>query len=54
MFIMHKLITEITLKLIEIEREVLKDRIADRRLILGYYYQKNAFYEKKDKGEELL
>lgn len=48
-----KLITEITLKLIEIEkRSAKKTGSLNEDFILGYYYQKNAFYEKKDKGEE--
>lgn len=45
-----KLITEITLKLMELDTPESKIiRSLNEDFILGYYYQKNAFYKKRDK-----
>ena len=49
-----KLITEITQQLMQLkESGNKKSGSLNEDFILGYYYQKNAFYQKKDKNNEL-
>ncbi|HHX96519.1 MAG TPA: hypothetical protein GX687_03545 [Clostridia bacterium] len=48
-----KMITEITLKLIELDDIQTGDKGAlNEDFVLGYYYQKNEFYKKRDKKNE--
>ena len=48
-----KMITEITLKLIELDDIQTGDKGAlNEEFVLGYYYQKNEFYKKRDKKNE--